>query len=237
MNDTTSALRRDIAQLIEHDLLSPITLRSELDAGCRFARREGVAAVNVRPCDLREAAELLSRSRTAACTVVAYPHGGATRALKVTEAREAIEDAQSALDSQGPPVELGMVVNIGRVRSGDWESVRDEIHAVLDVTHARGGLLKVIFETGYLAEEQIRRLCELCGELGVDFVETSTGYGPRGTSIEDVTLMRQHLPASVKIKASGGVRSLTDLQSLAQAGADRIGTSRTAEILGECSER
>jgi deoxyribose-phosphate aldolase len=105
---------------------------------------------------------------------------------------------------------------------------------VLDLVRTRGGLLKVIFETGYLAEEHIRRLCELCGELGADFVKTSTGFGPRGASVEDVRLMREHSPPAVRIKASGAIRTLADAQSLLAAGADRLGTSRTAEILDEC---
>jgi deoxyribose-phosphate aldolase len=96
--------------------------------------------------------------------------------------------------------------------------------------------LKVIFETGYLAEEHVRRLCEVCGELGVDFVKTSTGFGPRGASVEDVALMRGCSPPAVKVKASGGIRTLVDVQTLLDAGADRIGTSRTAEILGECED-
>lgn len=228
--------RREIARRIDHAILSPATLAGDLAAGCRFARQAGTASVCVRPADLRKCAELLDGSRTAASTVIGFPHGGSTRAVKVAEAREAIEDAQSVLGAKGPPVELDMVVNVGRVLSGDWGNVRDEIHAVLDVTHARGGLLKVIFETGHLAEGHIRRLCETCGELGVDFVKTSTGFGPRGASVEDVALLRGSSPPAVKVKASGGIRTLADVQALLAAGADRIGTSRTAEILGECGD-
>ncbi|MBA3313053.1 MAG: deoxyribose-phosphate aldolase [Planctomycetaceae bacterium] len=226
--------RRDLASRIDHALLSPATLRRDLDEGCRFARNAGVASVCVRPCDLRRTAEAVANSRTAASTVIGFPHGGSTRAIKAVEAREAIEDAQSVLGPTGPAIELDMVVNVGRVVSGDWGPVRDELHAVLDVTRGRGGLLKVIFETGFLNEEQIRRLCEICGESGVDFVKTSTGFGPRGATVDDVRLMREHSPAEVKIKASGGIRTLADAIALIDAGADRIGTSRTAQILDEC---
>lgn len=228
--------RRELARRIDHAILSPATTAKDLDAGLRFARKEAVASVCVRPCDLRKCAEALDGSRTAASTVIGFPHGGSTRAVKVQEAREAIEDSRSVFGANNPPFELDMVVNIGRVLSGDYGSVRDEIHAVFDLVRARGGLLKVIFETGYLAEEHIRRLCELCGELGADFVKTSTGCGPRGASVEDVRLMREHSPPGVKIKASGGIRTLADVQALVAAGADRLGTSRTAEILDECGE-
>lgn len=227
--------RRVLAGRIDHALLSPATQRRELDDECRFARQANVASVCVRPCDLRRAAEAVANSRTAASTVIGFPHGGSTRAVKVAEAREAIEDAQSVLGTNGPPLELDMVVNVGRVLSGDWGPVRDEIHAVLDVTRARGGILKVIFETGFLVEEHIRRLCELCGESSVHFVKTSTGFGPRGASLEDIRLMRQCSPPEVKIKASGGIRTLTDALAFIEAGADRIGTSSTARILGECT--
>ncbi len=227
--------RRDIAARIDHAILSPATLNGDFAEGCRFARAERTASVCVRPCDLRKCAELLTGSRTAASTVIGFPHGGQTRAVKVYEAREAVEDADSVLvERKAQPFELDLVVNIGRVLSGDCGIVRDEISAVCDVTHARGGLLKVILETGYLDEGRIRRLCELCGELGVDFVKTGTGFGPRSASVEDVRLMRASSPPAVKVKASGGIRTLADALALIDAGADRLGTSRTREILDEC---
>lgn len=228
--------RRELAGRIDHAVLSPATDGRALAEGCRLGRRAGAASVCVRPADLRKCAEALDGSRTAASSVIGFPHGGSTRAVKVHEAREAIEDAQSVLGSKGPPVELDMVVNVGRVLSADWGSVRDEVHAVHDVTRGRGGLFKVIFETGYLDEAQVRRLCELCGELGVDFVKTGTGFGPRGASVGDVALMRACCPPAVRVKASGGIRTLAEAAALLAAGADRLGTSRTAEILDECGE-
>lgn len=228
-----NATCREIARRIEHVLLSPATSRRELDDGCRLGRREGVAAVCVRPSDLRRCAEALDGSRTAAGTVIGFPHGGSTRAVKVHEAREAIEDAQSVLGSKAASVELDLAIDIGRALSGDWGHVRDEINAVLDVTHGRGGLLKVVLEVGYFAEEHLRRLCELCAELGADFVAAGSGFGPRGASAEDIRLLREHSPPGVQIKAAGGVETLADVQTLIEAGADRIATSRTPEILDE----
>lgn len=228
------ASRREIAKRIDHAILSPASLKREIDDGCDFARRANVASVCVRPSDLRKTAELLLGSQTAASTVIGFPHGGSTRTAKVAETREAIEDVQSVLGSSRVPFELDMVINIGRVLSDDWGSVRDEIQAVRDVTHTRSGLLKVIFETGYLDESRIRRLCELCGELNVDFVKTSTCFGPRGASIEDVRLMRASTPPNIRIKASGGIRTLEQYQAMVDVGADRIGTSHTKAILEQC---
>ena len=225
--------RQQIASRIDHAILSPAVTATDFDAGCRIGRKLRVASVCVRPSDLRRCAELLSGGRTAPGTVIGFPHGGATRAAKVYETREAIEEGVSVLDDNLTKLELDMVVNVGRVLSGDWSSVRDEIAAICDVTHGRGALLKVIFETGYLDESHVRRLCELCGELCVDFVKTSTGFGPRGASVADVRLMRAASPDRIKIKASGGIRTLAQAVELIDAGADRLGTSSTERILTE----
>lgn len=222
-----------MAECIDHALLAPDLTKLELEEGCRTGRRLGVASVCVRPCDLRHAAELLSGGRTAISTVIAFPHGGATRGIKVAEAREAIEDMLSVFGNEEPRPELDMVINIGRAVSGDWGAVRDEVQAVFDAARARDVLFKVILETGYLDEERIARICEICGEIGVDFVKTSTGFGPRGASVEDVRLMRSHSPEGVRIKAAGGIRTWEEAESLIAAGADRIGTSQTAAILAD----
>ena len=237
MSPVAPLTRRTLAATIDHALLNPALLAEEFAQGVQFARGAGVASICVRPCDLRRCVELLgSNKRTAPSTVIGFPHGGQTRAIKVYEAREAVEDADSVLIDGNPPVELDLVVNIGRVLSGDWGAVRDEVRAVCDVTHGRGGLLKVIFETGYLTPDHIRRLCNLCAEQQVDFVKTSTGFGPRGASVADVQLMRAASPPGVRIKASGGIRTLADAVALLEAGADRLGTSRTAELLAACED-
>ncbi|MGC1275487.1 MAG: deoxyribose-phosphate aldolase [Planctomycetaceae bacterium] len=228
---SVKASRREIAQQIELAVLNPATVRSRLDEACRLGRQQGVAVVCVRPCDLRRCAEMLDGSRTAAGTTIGFPHGGSTRTVKVHEAREAIEDAQSVLGSNAAPVELDLVVNAGSVLSGDWGAVRDEIQAVLDVTHARGGKLKVVVEPAWFNAEQIKRLCEKCGDLGADFMAASTGFGPRTATVEDVRLLRRYLPETVRIKATGEAESLDDFQALIDAGADRIGTPHAIELL------
>jgi len=128
-------------------------------------------------------------------------------------------------------------VNISKVLSGDWDYVRRDIKAVLDAVHEAGKKLKVIFENCYLADEHKIRLCEICGELGADWVKTSTGYGSGGATNEDLILMRRHSPPWVQIKAAGGVRDLDRLLEVRALGVTRVGATRTAEILDECKRR
>ena len=130
-----------------------------------------------------------------------------------------------------------MVVNIGKVKSGDWDYVRQDIKAVNDVTVGRGQIVKVIFENCFLSDEEKIKLCEICGELGVAFVKTSTGYGDDGATIEDLTLMRKHSPDSVQVKAAGGVRDFDKLLQVREIGVTRVGASRTQEMLDECRRR
>ncbi len=130
-----------------------------------------------------------------------------------------------------------MVVNIGKVLSGDWDFVRADIKAVVDAAHARGQIVKVIFENCFLQDEHKIRLCEICGELNADWVKTSTGYGESGATMDDLKLMREHSPAHVQVKAAGGVRTFDKLLEVRALGVSRVGASRTAEMLDECRKR
>jgi deoxyribose-phosphate aldolase len=130
-----------------------------------------------------------------------------------------------------------MVVNISQVLSGHWDYVRADIRAVTEATHAAGQKVKVIFENCYLNDAQKIRLCEICGELGVDWVKTSTGYGTGGATMEDLALMRKHSPANVQVKAAGGVRDLETLLKVRELGVTRCGASRTQEMLDEANRR
>jgi len=163
-----------------------------------------------------------------ASTTIGFPHGGHTTTTKIAEALRALEDGGQELD---------MVVNISKVLSGDWVYVRQDIKAVIDVTHGRGQKVKVIFENCYLKDDHKIKLCEICGELGADWVKTSTGYGTGGATIEDLKLMRAHSPARVQVKAAGGVRDLDKLLEVRALGVTRVGASRTAEMLNECKHR
>jgi deoxyribose-phosphate aldolase len=218
----------DIARTIDHALLAPTLTDAELDAGCRLARAYDVASVCILPFTLRRCADLLAGSDVLPSTTIGFPHGGHATAIKAAEAERALADGARELD---------MVVNVGKVRSGDWSYVRADVAAVVERAHAAGQKVKVIFETAYLDDPQKVRLCELCGELGADWVKTSTGFAPAGATDADVALMRAHAPAHVQVKASGGVRDLDRVLALRALGATRVGASRTAEILDEARRR
>jgi deoxyribose-phosphate aldolase len=218
----------DIAKTIDHSLLSPTLTVDDLEAGCRLALRYDVASVCIMPYYLRRCAEILAGGNVKASTTIGFPHGGHTTAIKVAEAEQALRDGGQELD---------MVVNISKVLSGDWNYVRADIKAVIDVTHAAGQKVKVIFENCYLTDAQKITLCESCGELNADWVKTSTGYGTGGATHEDLKLMRLHSPAHVQVKAAGGVRTLDALLAVRELGVTRCGATRTAEILDECKRR
>ncbi len=218
----------EIAKMIDHSLLVPTLTDRELEEGCRLALRYDVASVCIKPYYVRRCAEILSGSTVVAGTVIGFPHGSAATAVKLAEAQAALADGASELD---------MVVNIGKVLSGDWDYVSEEIEAVIAAAHRLGARVKVIFENCYLAEEHKVRLCEICGRLRADWVKTSTGFGTGGSTLEDLRLMRRHCPPHVQVKAAGGIRSLDALLEARTAGATRVGATRTADILEECKRR
>jgi deoxyribose-phosphate aldolase len=213
-----------IAKRIDHSLLGPTLTDTDLEAGCRLACEYGVASVCIKPYAVRRAAEILAGSDVAVGTTVGFPHGGHATAVKVFESDRAIDDGATELD---------MVVNLGWVLGEAWDAVSSEIGAVTATAHRRSALVKVIFENCYLSPAQIVRLCKICGEVGADYVKTSTGYGTGGATQDDLILMRQAAPAHVKLKAAGGIRTLDGAIAVAELGCDRIGASRTAEILDE----
>jgi deoxyribose-phosphate aldolase len=218
----------DIAKMIDHSLLNPTLTVDDLEEGCRVALAYNTASVCIMPYYLKPCADMLSDSSVMASTTIGFPHGGHTTAIKQAEAQQALADGGRELD---------MVVNISKVLSADWQYVRRDIQAVVDVTHNAGQKLKVIFENCYLSDAQKIRLCEICGELNVDWVKTSTGYGTGGATMQDLSLMRRHSPDHVQVKAAGGVRDLDTLLEIRSLGVTRVGASRTREILDECRRR
>lgn len=218
----------NIAKMIDHSLLNPTLTIAELEQGCALARHYNVASVCIMPYYLARCAELLRGSTVQPSTTIGFPHGGHTTAIKLAEAKQALADGGTELD---------MVINISRAKSGDWAHVAGEIKALTEVTHGGGARIKVIFENAYQDEASKIRLCEICGEIGVDWVKTSTGYAPTGATIEDLTLMRQHSPVNVQVKAAGGVRDLDALLKVREIGVTRVGATRTAGILDECRKR
>jgi deoxyribose-phosphate aldolase len=219
---------RDLAKMLDHSLLRPMMTQEELEEGCRLAREYDVASVCIMPYYLKRCAELLAGSAVVPSTTIGFPHGANRTSVKVFEAERALDDGG---------LELDMVVNVSKVRSGDWGYVRDDIRAVLEPTHARGAKLKVIFENCYLDDAQKIRLCEIGGELRVDWVKTSTGFGTSGATDEDLILMRKHSPAHVQVKAAGGVRDLDRLIRVREIGCTRSGATASRDILDEARRR
>jgi deoxyribose-phosphate aldolase len=218
----------DVAKMIDHSLLNPTLTWNELQHGIRLALAYDVASVCIMPYALKSCAEQLRGSQVRASTTVGFPHGGHTTATKLAEARQALADGGQELD---------MVVNISKVLSGDWQYVTDDIRALVDVTHAAGQKVKVIFENAYLHDDHKIRLCEICAELHADWVKTSTGYAPSGASDDDLILMRRHSPPYVQVKAAGGVRDLDAVLRVRALGVTRCGATRTATILDEARRR
>jgi deoxyribose-phosphate aldolase len=218
----------DVAKMIDHSLLSPVLTDRQLEQDCQIAVDYNVASVCIMPYYLWRCAEILKGSTVRASTTIGFPHGGHTTAVKLVEAKQALDDGGEELD---------MVVYISKVLSGDWDYVRAEIKAIIDFTHARNQKVKVIFENCFLDDRHKIKLCEICGESGADWVKTSTGYGSGGATIEDLKLMRKHSPNHVQVKAAGGIRDLDALLEVRALGVTRVGASRTTDILDTCKLR
>ncbi len=219
---------RDIAKMFDHSLLQPNLTDAEMEAGLQVARAYDVASVCVKPYYVRRAADVLTGSGVKVCTVIGFPHGSHRTDVKAFESERAMDDGATELD---------MVCNVGKVLSGDWVYVAEDIRAVVKVAHQGGAIVKVIFENCYLKDEHKIRLCRISGELGADWVKTSTGYGTGGATMEDLTLMRRHAAPGVQVKAAGGVRDLDTLLRVRALGVTRVGASRTREILDDCRRR
>jgi len=212
----------EIASMIDHSLLKPNLTDREVEEGCRIAAAYRVATVCVRPSDVRQAAELLARSPVRVTTVVGFPHGSTTTAAKVFEAEEAMRNGARELD---------VVLNIGKLKSRDTAFVRADLKAVTDAAHAKGVIVKIIFENCYLEDEEKIAACRISAEVGADFVKTSTGFGPGGAEDRDLKLMRENTPPAVKLKAAGGIRTLERAIEVRKLGCARIGATATVGIL------
>lgn len=219
---------KDIAKMIDHSLLQPKMVDAELIEGCNIAVKYDVASVCIKPYYVKETAKILKGSGVKTGTTIGFPHGGHVTAIKVAEAKQAMDDGSEELD---------MVANIGKVLSLDWDFVLEDIKAVVEAGHLGGAIVKVIFENCYLKDEHKIKLCEICGQAGADFVKTSTGYGDSGATIEDLKLMRQYSPPSVQVKAAGGIRTFDQALEVRAVGVTRIGATRTIDILEECKKR
>ncbi len=216
------AAKASVASLIDHTLLRPEATARQIADLCREARQYGFAAVCVNPCWVALAVNELAGSKVKIATVAGFPLGATTTEAKVAEAAAALRVGAREID---------MVMNIGALRGGDLETVRQDIQAVTAEAHAAGAIVKVILETALLDDRQKAVACTLAKMAGADFVKTSTGFGPAGATVEDVALMRRVVGAELGVKAAGGIRTLDDLRRMTAAGANRIGTSAGVKIV------
>jgi deoxyribose-phosphate aldolase len=211
-----------IAALIDHTLLKPEATAEDIRKVCAEARDYHFASVCVNPYWVRLVAKELTGSTVKVCSVVGFPLGASATQIKVAETAAAIRDGAQEID---------MVLNIGALRGGDLDAVRSDIQAVVEIAHACGAIVKVILETALLNDEQKVAASLIAKEAGADFVKTSTGFGPGGATAADVALMRRTVGPEMGVKASGGVRTLEDLKTMAAAGANRVGASASVKIV------
>ena len=214
----------NIASAIDHTTLKVDTTKEEVKQLCEEAKAANFFAVCVSPYFVRYAATQLEDTPTKIVTVIGFPFGFSATPAKAEEARRALEEGADEID---------VVVNINALKSGDWNYVRNDIQTMIFLAHQRGRILKIIFETGLLTKEEVEKLCEICAELEVNFVKTSTGYFKKGATVSIIKQLRKLLPEKIKIKASGGIRSAKKAQAMIAAGADRIGTSSGIKIIEE----
>lgn len=223
----------ELAKMIDHSLLHPTMTDQDLREGCEIAKKYDVASVCIKPYAVKDAVRWLADSDVLVGTVIGFPHGNSSTAIKVAETEQACLDGA---------VEIDMVVNIGKVLAEDWDFVEAEIAAVAEATHAHHAILKVIFENDFLPEDKYKiRLCEICSRVKADFVKTSTGYGMvkgtdgkysyLGATEADLKLMRKHSAPEVQVKAAGGVRTLEDLLRVKALGVTRVGATATIAML------
>lgn len=215
-------MQKNIAKAIDHAVLRPDMTIADLKRECEIAIQYGVFSVCVKPCDVKIACEFLKGSDVLVGTVIGFPHGSTTTAVKVFEAVEAIGNGAKEVD---------MVINPGRLLSNEYNYVEEDIRKVVEAAHLKGALVKVIIETSLLNDEQKTAACRLAEKAGADFVKTSTGFNGGGASIEDIRLMRNAVSHNVQVKASGGIKTSEFADSLLEAGCTRLGTSATKAIM------
>lgn len=219
---------KDIASMLDHSTLQPFLTDEDIIKGCEIAKKYGTATVCARPQDMKLVSSLLKGSGVKPCTVIGFPHGAHLTSIKVSEAKQAMEDGCEELD---------MVLSIGKLKSGEYDYVEADIRAVAEAAHQGGAILKVILENCYLTDDEKKKACEICEKAGADYVKTSTGYGSSGAKVEDLRLMRAAVSKKVKVKAAGGMRELDAVLAARAAGADRCGVSATVKIMEEAEAR
>ena len=214
--------QQEVAATIDHAVLKPELTDADLKQHAAMCIAERVFSMCVKPCDVKMAAALLKDSPVKVSCVLSFPHGADTTATKVFQAQQAIKDGVDEID---------MVMNIGKFMSGDFDYIKNDIQAVVEIAHQHKVLVKVIQESGHLSPEQIAKACEIACEAGADFVKTSTGFGPGSATPESIAIMVKTVGNKMQVKASGGIRTWDEAVAYLEQGADRLGVGSTAAVL------
>lgn len=218
----------DIAKMIDHSLLKPEMTKQQVIDGCKLAKKYDCASVCVKPCDVDVAYDILKGTDVHVSTVIAFPHGSNLTPVKLEEAKLAIE---------GGCVEIDLVLNIGRLKSGEFDLVKADIKKVIDFAHSKNVKVKVIMENFYLTDEEIAKASKIVEEAGGDWVKTSTGYAGGGATVNDLKIMRASVSDEVQVKAAGSVRTLDAALAVRALGGSRFGCTATEKILEDARQR
>ena len=218
----------DIASYIDHTILKPTVTVSEIDRICHEAKEYHFAAVCIPPLFIKKAKEAVTGTNVKVATVIGFPFGYSAVEAKIAETILAIVDEVDELD---------VVINISAIKNNDWQFLANEINNIMPIIKNKNKVIKVIIESGILTNDEIIKCCDIYGVAGIDFMKTSTGYAEKGASIEAVILMRKHLPDTIQIKASGGIKSFNFAKQLIDVGATRLGCSSSIQIVKEASQQ
>jgi deoxyribose-phosphate aldolase len=214
--------KRSLNKYIDHTILKPTCLVSDIEKLCAEAKQYDFAAVCVPPNFVKLAKEKLVGSTVQVATVIGFPFGYSATEAKIAEIILAMVDGADELD---------VVANISAIKNGDWSAIADEINHIMPIIRSKGKVVKIIIESGVLTDDEIIKCCDIYGIAGIDYLKTSTGYAEKGASVEAVKLFRKHLPDQVQIKASGGIRDYAAAKLMIDAGATRIGCSAGVAIV------
>ena len=214
--------KKPLNKFIDHTLLKPTCLVSDIEKLCAEAKKYDFAAVCVPPLFVKLAKEKTEGTSVKVATVIGFPFGYSATEAKIAEIILAMVDGADELD---------VVANISAIKNGDWTAIADEINHILPIVRSKQKVIKIIIESGVLTNDEIIKCCDIYGVAGIDYLKTSTGYAEKGASVEAVALFRKYLPDNVQIKASGGIRDYATAQSMIEAGATRIGCSAGVAIV------
>ena len=216
--------KKEFLSMVDHTILKADATKDRVDKILEFAKVNQTASVCINPYYVKYASDYLNGTGVKVCTVIGFPLGQNTKEVKVIETKDAIKNGADEID---------MVINVAALKDKEYDYVKQEIKEILDAVKTEGKLLKVIIENAYLTDEEKTKVCEICKEVGVDFVKTSTGFAPTGATAPDVAIMKKAVGDTCKIKAAGGIKNKADVDALYAAGARRFGVSRTEDILKE----